>query len=111
MFILFQLLLCQSENLFGDQRWHGDLDPVLARPLVIRTIAIGNAIALPQGAGDPLTRAELCFPKACPPLVCRITQHAPHGGALPSRDACTRRDLLLIQQPRDCVDAVILPGI
>ena len=90
-FILFQLLLRQSENLLTDQWWHGDLNPVLERPLAIRTIAIGNTIGLPQGAGDPLTGTDLCFSKACPPLVCRIAQHAPHGGPLPSRDACTSR--------------------
>jgi hypothetical protein len=55
--------LRQSENLFADQSWYGNLNPVLVRPFVICAIAIRHAIALSQGSGDPLPWTDLSFAK------------------------------------------------
>jgi hypothetical protein len=109
--VLLQLLLGQGKNLFADQSRHGNLNPFLVRPLVVGAIAIGQTLALSQGPGDPLPGTDLGFAEARPPSVSWITQHAPYRGSFPARGSGARRDLALVEHPRDRIDALVLLGI
>jgi hypothetical protein len=47
-FVVFQLFLRQTERGFADQRRHSDLNPLLARSLLIGTAALRVPALLPQ---------------------------------------------------------------
>jgi hypothetical protein len=111
LLVLLQLLLGQRKGSFTDQRGNGDLNPVRTWPFVAGAIAAGQAAPLPQQPRDAPARTQLGFAIARPATVCRVAQHAPDRRALPTRGRRPGRNLPLIQQARNRVDAQALPRV
>src|SRR5262245_28097892 len=109
--VLLELFLGPSKCRVGDQCGHRNLNPVLARPFVVRAVASGNQTPLTKRPGDALPRSDFGFPEAGVATVRRIPQHPPHRRPFPTRRACPRRDLTLIEVARDRVDAQSLLNI
>jgi hypothetical protein len=56
MFVLGQLLLCQSKSFFTHQRRNGHFNPVGTRSLTMAVGSIRNAVLLTKRSGDALPR-------------------------------------------------------
>src|SRR5215510_6348575 len=97
MFVLLQLLLRQREHLFAHQRWHRDLNPLRARPLVSTNVAARQGFPLTKGPRDALPRPLLGLAVARGSPIRGIAQHAPNRGSLPTALTCPCCNLLFIQ--------------
>src|SRR5215471_13160370 len=106
--VLFQLLLRPSKSRFADQSRHRDLDPFLPGPFMFRTVGAHRPRPLPRPPRDSLARTGLGLPKARPALVCRVAQHAPDRGSLPTCRPGPGWNLALVQQARNRTDAETL---
>src|SRR4051795_762302 len=97
-FVLLQLLLRQCEHLFVYKRWHGHLDPLRARPLMVGTIAARQTFPLAPRACDSLSGPQFGFSIACRSTIGWVAQHAPNRGPFPAALPRPRCDLAFIQQ-------------
>src|SRR3712207_6196683 len=72
---------------------------------MVCTVATSHSLALAQWSGDSLSRPQFCFAVTGSSLIGRIAQHAPHGGALPTRGRGSCRNLTFVQHTGNGVDA------
>jgi hypothetical protein len=84
MLILFQLLLRQRERLFAHQRWHRDLNPLRAWPLVSTNVVARLNFPLTERTRDALPGPLLGLAVARRSPIRGIAQHAPNRGPLPA---------------------------
>src|SRR5207248_6033964 len=84
---------------------HGDCNPLRARTFMTANIAAGHGLALTERACDTLPWPLFGFAIAGGSAIRGIAQHPPHSGSLPAAVARPCRDLALIQQTRNGVDA------
>src|SRR6516165_12078765 len=97
MLVFLQLLLRQREHLFAHQRWHRDLNPLRAWPLVSTNVAAWQGFPLTKRPRDALSGPLLGFAIARRSPIRGIAQHAPNRGPLPPALACPCCNLPFIQ--------------
>lgn len=104
-FVLVQQFLRARKGVLGDERRHRDLDPFLARPLVVSTVAAGHSAAQAQRARHTLARGHAGLPETGRAAICRVAQHGPDHGALPPGTGLARGHTLVVEPAGDRPDA------
>ena len=103
--------LREREGVIADDRRNGDRDPILPRPLVVRTVTRRDAATQPYRPGDPLTRRQRRLAKASLAFVRRITQHAPDRRTFPPATSLAGGDCLVVQEAGNGANAETFNGV